>query len=174
MSETLITQNLILRRPRGNDWPQFKPFITTERSIGIGGPFDEETGWRLFAVELGHWEIRGYGMWAVTCKGDDTALGIVGPWHPFGWPEPEIGWTIFGAAEGKGIAYEAAQATLQDAYTRLGWPTAVSYIKPDNTRSLALAARLGAWNDEAATPPARCPDCLVYRHPSPSTRGHNG
>jgi len=38
----------------------------------------------------------------------------------------------------------------------------VSYIDPENSRSIALAERLGAWPDEFAT--ADDETDLVYRH----------
>ncbi len=73
--------------------------------------------------------------------------------------------------EGNGIATEAARACVAHAYDTLGWDTVVSYIDPDNARSIALAERLGATLDTQATPPTRkdpdATDALVYRHPSP-------
>ena len=74
---------------------------------------------------------------------------------------------IFGNSEGKGIAYEAAHAARQDAFTRLGWNTAVSYIAPENVRSIKLAERMGAVLDPKAKAPKEDEPCLVYRHPKP-------
>ena len=172
MTLMLETQRLILRKPVADDLGAFSAFMMSPRADMVRRP--EETGaegaWRAFAKELGHWEIRGYGLWAVTEKGDDTALGLIGPWNPEGWPEPEIGWNVFAGAEGKGYAFEAARAAIDDVFTRLGWSTAVSYIDPANTRSVALAERLGAVHDENA---ARLyPDTLVYRHPAPDADGN--
>jgi RimJ/RimL family protein N-acetyltransferase len=95
---------------------------------------------------------------------------MTGPWFPEGWPEQEIGWSLWSAeAEGRGFALEAAQAARGYAYGDLGWPTAVSYIRPENRRSIALAQRLGAVLDpDAATPDDS--DDLVYRHPAPGGR----
>ncbi len=102
-------------------------------------------------------------------KGEDTPLGMVGAWCPDTWPEPEIGWTVWNpAAEGKGIAFEAAQAARGYAYDVLGWPTAVSYVAPDNMRSRVLAERLGAAIDTKAASIGD-PPCLVYRHPAPES-----
>ncbi|MFS4437187.1 GNAT family N-acetyltransferase [Paracoccaceae bacterium GXU_MW_L88] len=167
MTETLTTERLVLRRSEGKDWPQFHAFALSERSKGIGGPHNLKDAWRKFAYGVGHWQIFGFGMWIVTTKEDDTALALVGPWSPPDWPENEIGWMVLDPAfEGKGYAFEAARAALEDAYTRLGWTTAVSYIDPDNTRSRALAERLGAVIDPNAAAPGTHPS-LVYRHPAP-------
>ena len=94
--------------------------------------------------------------------------GHDGPWFPAGWPEREIGWSVWRAdAEGKGFAYEAATAARAHAFTALGWDTAVSYIDPENTRSIALAERMGASRDDKAAHPGGDLPCYVYRHPAP-------
>ena len=53
-------------------------------------------------------------------------------------------------------------------YADLGWTTAVSYIDARNTRSLALARRLGCTRDEAAPRPKSDEPIEVWRHPAPS------
>ncbi len=159
------TERLILRKPAGRDWPGARDFYMSERSSMAGGNIDEGKAWRQFAAIIGHWDIRGFGLAAVTEKPSDEIVGLVGQWHPVDWPEQELGWVIFEGAEGKSIAYEAAIAARHHAYSALGWTTAVSYIDPQNSRSIKLAERLGCWLDEEATLPK--PDTLVYRHPSP-------
>lgn len=161
--QNLKSDRLTLRRPVADDWPAFHDFMMSDRSTAFGSHKNLAKSWRAFAAELGHWEIFGYGMWAVTRHDDDTAVGLVGPWTPPDWPEPEIGWMILSdTAEGTGIATEAAKAALAHAYDSLGWDTIVSYIAPDNARSIRLAEKLGAVLDTAATGPAA--DTLVYRH----------
>ncbi|WP_411891141.1 GNAT family N-acetyltransferase [Yoonia sp. SDW83-1] len=168
MTATLQTPRLILRRPTPADWPAFRDFYISERAASLGGPATLGKSWRHFASELGHWEIHGYGMWTVTLRGDDTAVGLIGPWTPVDWPETEIGWIILsGDLEGKGVAAEAAAAAVKHAYEVLGWHTAVSYIASENTRSIRLAEKLGAVRDDNAPKPEAYPDTLVYRHPVP-------
>jgi RimJ/RimL family protein N-acetyltransferase len=167
MTVTLETERLILRQPQPKDWEGFRDFSMSDRAAGIGGPYTLGYAWRMFAAELGHWDIRGYGMFAVTTKDDDTALGFVGPWYPADWPETEIAWMVWDKAEGKGIAFEAAQAALDYAFNTLGWDTAVSYIAPGIDRSVALAQRLGAAHDPDAPQPKPDAPCHVYRHPKP-------
>lgn len=167
-TQKLTTQRLILRRPNGNDWPQARGFFTSERAKGIGGPFGEADAWRKLAMEIGHWDIFGFGMWTVTRKTDDTALGMIGPWCPPDWPETEIGWMIWDpSTEGTGIATEAARAAIHHAFTTLNWSTVVHYISPDNTRSIALAEKLGAHLDPTAPQIPDKPPHLVYRQPKP-------
>lgn len=170
MTLTLETERLTMRRPNGSDWPAFRDFYASDRSKGVGGPTHIGPAWRHFASELGHWEIRGFGMWTVTLRGNDKAVGLVGPWTPEDWPENEVGWLIFDETlEGKGVATEAAQAAVAHAYAVLGWDTVVSYVGPDNIRSARLAEKLGAVHDVNAPVPDRYPDTLVYRHPKPES-----
>ena len=164
----LQTERLVLRRPVPGDWEAFHAFMMSERSTAFGSHRDLARAFRSFAAELGHWEIFGYGMWAVTRQGSDAALALIGPWSPPDWPEPEVGWMVLAPeAEGTGLATEAARAAIADAYGRLGWPTVVSYVGPENTRSIRLAEKLGAVLDPAAPQPRPDDPVLVYRHPRP-------
>lgn len=162
---TLTTERLILRRPEARDAAAVTDFFMSERSAMTGGHLPRGEAWRKTALNFGHWDIRGYGLWAVTAKGCDTILGLVGPNYPEGWPETEIGWIMLDGSEGKGYAFEAAQAAILDARQRLGWTTIVHYIRAENARSIALAERLGATVDpDAALPRCDIP-AFVYRQP---------
>lgn len=164
----LETERLILRGPEAKDCEGFVDYFTSERSRYTGGRLNRREAWRLFGTEIGHWALRGFGMWSVTERGADDCVGMVGCWMPEGWPETELGWILWPDAEGRGIGYEAAIAARSCAYCQFGWTTAVSYIAFDNARSVALAERLGAKRDETAAFPKEDQPCLVYRHPSPA------
>jgi RimJ/RimL family protein N-acetyltransferase len=166
------TPRLLLRPPAPSDWEAFRAFMLSDRAEGFGSQGHEGRAFRAFAAELGHWQIFGYGMWAVTRRGEGRAVALVGPWTPPDWPEPEVGWMVLdAAAEGTGIAREAAQAAVAHAYGTLGWPTVVSYIAEGNTRSEGLARRLGAVPDpDAPAPEAPGRRIVVWRHPRPEAR----
>lgn len=165
------TERLVLRAPARQDWPLFNAFLASPRADFIrSADYDEALAWRAFGHVIGHWVMRGFGSFVFTRKDDDDALGMCGPWFPAGWPERELGWTLWSdAAEGKGYAFEAAAAARDHAFGALGWETAVSYIAPANARSIALAERLGARRDPDAACPGTSP-CLVFRHPKPEGR----
>ena len=167
MTATLETPNLVLRKPGAQDLDAALAFFQSDRARYAGGPYSPGRAWRHFACEIGHWDLLGFGMWAVTRKGDDRIAGLVGPWCPADWPENEIGWLIFDGFEGKGIAAEAARAACDHAFHTLGWSTAVSYIDHRNLRSIALAERLGAVLDPQAPQPKPDAPCLIYRHAPP-------
>ena len=162
----LETDRLILREYRQSDFDDFAAFYATPRSRFVGGPLPRELAWRGLAAHLGHWALRGYGFWAVEDKASGTFCGHVGLWFPEGWPEPEVGWVLMGHAEGRGLALEAALAARNYAYHTLRWPTAISMIDPDNTRSLQVAARMGCRHESDFTH-VRLGGMQVWRHPLP-------
>jgi RimJ/RimL family protein N-acetyltransferase len=167
----LETERLTLRAPQMADWEPWRAFVADDRSTFIRGGEALDLGrtWRAFAHVAGMWALRGCGQFVFCRKGSEAALGMSGPWHPIEWPEPEIGWTVWSAeAEGQGYAFEAARRARDFAFEALGWETAVSYVHPDNARSIALARRLGAFLDTEAE--ARFEGSLVYRHPRPEAR----
>ena len=168
-SPILHTERLMLRRPAPSDWEAFRAFMFSDRAAEFGSHRHLGKAFRAFAGELGHWEIFGYGMFAVTPRGEDRAVALVGPWTPPDWPEKELGWMVLDAkAEGKGIAREAAEAALGHVWRALRWDTVVSYIAEGNARSVALAERLGARLDpRAEAPKAPGKTVLVYRHSRP-------
>ncbi len=164
----LTTERLILRAPVPGDFDVIAPFVMSGRAVHIGGGTDKDIGhaWRVFATLCGHWHLRGYGVFVAERKDTGAAIGSMGPWHPEPIPEKELTWTIWDDnAEGTGLAFEAMTEIRRHAYADLGWTTAVSFIDAANTRSTALARRLGCWIDTDAQGPH--PDDVVYRHPSP-------
>jgi len=163
----LETERLILRAPRLDDFEAFAAFYASDRSSFVGGPQDREMAWRTLALEAGHWVLNGFGRWIVTEKGgDDSALGIVGLWHPEGFPERELGWDLFEGATGKGYATEAGAAARAFAYGTLGWTTLTSMVAHENTASERVAKRLGAVFDYDFTH-ARFGATRIFRHPRP-------
>ena len=165
---TLETARLVLRAPKPADAEAFVAFYGTERSKFVGGPLDKRTAWNFFGTEIGHWVIRGYGMFVVTSKDSDAPLGIVGHWKPNTWPETEIGWVLFSSqSEGHGYVTEAARACVDHAWATLKWDSIVSYIDHGNQASVAVAERLGATLDPKAAIPNPDKPCFVYRHPKP-------
>lgn len=158
------TERLILRGPEARDFEPIAAFYADgDRSWGFGGPQNRTEAWRWFASLIGHWALRGFGFWMVETKAGDT-VGLVGIWEPEGWPEPELGWVMFQNGEGNGYAYEAAIAARNHAYEALGFSTLSSNIFPGNTRSVALAEKLGAWKEREFDNVSHGTE-MLYRHP---------
>ncbi|MGY6705957.1 GNAT family N-acetyltransferase [Roseinatronobacter sp.] len=162
----LHTERLILRAPSAQDFPAFAAYFMSERARFTGGQPDRILAWNRFCVTLGHWHMRGYGVFVMVRRDTGAVIGAAGPFYPEGWPEPEIAWQLWdGTAEGHGFAQEGARAARAHVYDDLGWTTVVSLIAPDNTRSRALAQRLGCWLDGTHPHPHFGP-LEIWRHPA--------
>ncbi len=162
---TLETGRLRLHAHSHADWPAYRSVQMSDRAQYMDGQLTEIEAWNAFICEAGSWVIDGYGYWSATEKVSGETVAFVGFANPPHFPEAELGWLTTAKADGKGFAFEAAKAALAWGFGTRLFQTLVSYIDPDNTRSIALAERLGAVRDDSAPKP---PDmALVYRHPTP-------
>ncbi|MBT3140145.1 GNAT family N-acetyltransferase [Phaeobacter gallaeciensis] len=164
---TISTPRLTLRPLEARDFASFSDFFASDRSKFVGGPATAEQSWRMLAGELGHWQLRGYGRWAVEETATGKLAGVIGPWNPHGWPEPELGWDLMNGFEGQGYATEAALAAREYAYDTLGWTTAISLVAPENNGSRSVAKRMGATY-EGLFDHERHGTLEIWRHPAPN------
>lgn len=161
----LHTERLTLREPRLDDFAAMLAFNASPRAAFLGGGAPRQTVWRALLANIGHWALRDYGFWTVETH-DGDVVGRVGVIFHDGWPEPELAWHMFDGFEGLGYAHEAALAARADAYGRLGMGPLISLIDPANTRSIALALRLGAVEEEMSVEPNLGSAVRIYRHPA--------
>jgi RimJ/RimL family protein N-acetyltransferase len=164
MIPLLETERLRFRAWNAADFEPFAAIYADEAHARyIGGACERDEAWRRLAGVIGHWTLRGYGLWALEAKRDGSFVGWAGLWNPEGWPEPEVGWTLVPAAHGLGLATEAALRARAYAYDNLGWTTAVSLISLPNQASVAVAERLGARMER--TMMFREIETGIFRHP---------
>lgn len=156
------TERLLLRAPVREDFEGYFGVFGDDRSRFMGGPYDRNRAFKEFGSDMSNWIIDGLGYWTIADRADNRYLGSVGFSQPPSFPELEMGWFVNQSAEGQSIAFEAASAARDYVFDTLGFDGFVSYIDPDNDRSMALAERLGAVVDMDAKAPD--PGDLVYRH----------
>ena len=145
MTAPLHTERLTLRLHALTDYPAFRDFWMSDRACHIGGPFaHEHEVWRQFSAERGHWALRGFGLWTLQSASSAAVMGWVGLQQPPHYDAPELAWHLTAAAEGQGLAAEAARAALAHGRGACGMGRIISYVATANTRSMRLAARLGA------------------------------
>lgn len=149
---TLTTERLILRPLAATDATALAalnadPNVT--RFISLDGqPLSVEDSWRQLAMLIGHWHLRGFGMWAVAERErPNDLIGRIGSHQPEGWPDFEVGWALASTHWGHGYATEGAAAAMRYAFETLNRPRVVSLIDPANVRSRAVAERLGERRD---------------------------
>jgi len=146
---TLITERLILRPPRHEDFDGFAEMAREEETMRfIGGVAPRDAAWRSMATLAGSWALLGYGMFSVLKRDTGEWIGRLGPWRPGGkegaWPGDEVGWGLKANAMGQGYALEGARAAIDWAFDALGWEHVIHCIDKRNAPSIALAERLGS------------------------------
>jgi len=97
---------------------------------------------------IGHWQIRGYGPYAVEEKVGGKVLGLVGFWYPNKWPSTEIKWALARQHWGKGFASEAARAVQRTGREYLSDISLISLIHQENVASINLAVAIGAKHEK--------------------------
>jgi RimJ/RimL family protein N-acetyltransferase len=143
---TLATHRLTLRGFTAADLDALAPIYAdpqVSRYIGDRTPADRAATWRALAGMLGHWQLRGYGMWALIEQATGRLIGRAGLYNPEGWPGLEAGWLLARDRWGRGFATEAGHAILAYAFTQLSAEHVISLIHPANTASIRVAERLG-------------------------------
>ena len=114
-----------------------------------GRAFTREESWARLLRYVGHWQLLGFGFWAVRERASGRFVGEVGfanferDIEPSFDGAPEIGWVLMPWAQGKGYATEAAQAALAWCEARMGKVRTVCIIVPDNAASLRVAEKCG-------------------------------
>jgi RimJ/RimL family protein N-acetyltransferase len=140
------TTRLLLRPPEAADLdalqdihehPDVRQHITVVGSIG------RPAAWRMLALLIGHWHLRGYGQWTVVENATGEIVGRVGLWNPDGWPGLEVGWVIRRARWGEGLATEAAREAIAFGFDEVGADRLISIIRPGNARSIRVAEKIG-------------------------------
>lgn len=146
MIDHLETERLLLRPWQESDLDAYASMCAVPevmRYLG-GKPFSRLETWRHMAFMIGHWQLRGYGHFAVELKATGEFIGRLGFLNPAGWPGFEIGWTLGRQHWGQGYASEAARIVLPYGFNDLDQPHIISLIHPDNERSKQVAIKLGA------------------------------
>ena len=161
----LETERLTLRQFVHEDWkPLHEHYSDLEcTKFTFRRALTEGESWRAMCSMVGHWQIRGYGPYAVVERSSGTILGAVGLWYPNDWPEPEIKWALIRRFWGNGFASEAVRPVQAQAITLFWGAPPISFINAENTPSMKLAVAVGAKLEN--TVEFRDSPWHVYRHP---------
>ena len=160
---TLTTERLVLRGPERDDLPELTRFMTSAPSMKAQGEtVTAQQAWFGFLIGIGHWHWHGFGFFTVVEQKTGQPVGRVGLIKHSDWPDIELAWHLFEGAEGRGLATEAAMAVIDWACKDLELENLFSYIDCANTRSQAVAKRLGAVTDGTRAPHE--PDAEIWVH----------
>ena len=153
MSEAFLeTPRLILRAHRLEDFAAYavmRADPVVMKYMGKGDLLSEEEAWSKFQSMAGHWDLLGYGTWAVEEKTSGRLIGGLGfadkkrpPDHPASGA-PEMGWSFAASVHGKGFATEALRAALTWGREFFGPARTVCVISTENGASIRLAEKHG-------------------------------
>ena len=167
MIPVLETERLVLRAPTPADLPGYVAFYTDgEASAFYGGPVLPHEAYFNLCRDLGHWDLNGFGVWAVTDRKTGAFLGTTGLMRPEGWPRSELTWWLLPQTRGQGFATEASRAAIAWGYDHLGWDLVETHMKDTNAPARALVQRLGGEKiDRIAFPDGLDRDILALPHP---------
>jgi RimJ/RimL family protein N-acetyltransferase len=143
---TLTTERLLLRPFRDDDLDAYAEICADAevmRYLGEARPLSRAEAWRQMAFFLGHWQLRGFGFWALEEKASGTLIGRAGLQNPEGWPGFEAGWTLGRPYWGHGYATEAAREMLRLGFDELGLHRIVGRLDARNTASARVLEKLG-------------------------------
>jgi RimJ/RimL family protein N-acetyltransferase len=160
------TSRLVLREFVHQDWRALHEHYSDLEctKFTFRRALSEGESWRAMASMVGHWQLRGYGPYAVEEKSTSTVIGTAGLWYPNDWPEPEIKWALSRKHWGKGFASEAVRSVQAMALLHAPELRLISLIHSENTLSINLAVAVGAHLEN--TVEFRGGTWHVYRHPS--------
>jgi RimJ/RimL family protein N-acetyltransferase len=77
----ITTGRLILRPLRESDLDAYAAMTADPevmRFLGEGRTLDREDAWRSMAMLIGHWTLRGFGMWALEERATGKFVGRAG------------------------------------------------------------------------------------------------
>ncbi len=144
------TEKLFLRRWLKEDLEPYARLCADPgvmRFIGNGSTLNREQSGEQVSRFVRHWDDRGFGLWAVEEKESGAFVGFAGLSYQEDWPEgehkTEVGWRLDRAFWGRGLATEAAKASVTYGLETLGLERIISIIQPENTASRRVAEKAG-------------------------------
>lgn len=152
MAETLIiprlnTERLLLRAFDKDDLDPFAEMVADKDVIHQatydGTPMTRTQAWNWLCLMLGHWHMRGFGIWAVEEKSSGDFIGRIGLQFLDWFDDVELVWMLAKSAWGKGYGSEGGSAVIEYGLDTLDLPRIAAVIHKENEPSIRLAERLG-------------------------------
>jgi [ribosomal protein S5]-alanine N-acetyltransferase len=159
----LTTERLVLRELRHSDAEQVfamrsDPLVMQHVNRPLAKSMDDATA--LIDIISERWTAKEGVQWAVTVKGDDTFIGLIGFWrivkeHHYA----ELGYMLARDHWGRGITSEAICAVLPFGFNTLAFHRIEAITRPANVASIRALQKNGFvqeghfkenifWNDE--------------------------
>lgn len=142
------TRRLILRRWQKTDLEPFAELnADPEVMARMPSALDHDQSAEMIESMEHHFEVHGFGLWAVELPAEATCIGFVGLARPtfqaHFTPCVEVGWRLARTAWGRGYASEGAAAALAFGFGQAGLDEIVSFTTPANLRSQGVMRKIG-------------------------------
>jgi RimJ/RimL family protein N-acetyltransferase len=143
-SSVIETDRLCLRMLRNSDLDDLAALFADPdvmRFVGTGQPADRTEALKALNSIIAHWDLHGFGRWAIEDKATKEFVGYGGLRSLFGTPE-----VVYHFAKrhwGKGLATEMARASLNFGFSVKGFDRIVAIAQPGNAASIHVMEKLG-------------------------------
>ncbi|MFY9631989.1 MAG: GNAT family N-acetyltransferase [Candidatus Cybelea sp.] len=114
-----------------------------------GRPSTVQQTWSRLLTYVGHWNLMGFGYWAIEEKSSGDFVGEAGladfkrDIAASMKGSPELGFALVPRVHGKGYATEAVRGVLSWADANIARPRSVCLVNPQNVVSRHVAEKCG-------------------------------
>jgi len=144
---SLNTERLLLRAFEIDDLDPFAAMVADidviQHATYDGTTMTRTQAWNWLCLMLGHWHMRGFGIWGMEEKSSGELIGRIGLQFLDWFEDVELVWMLAKSAWGKGYAAEGARAAIDFGMNNLKLPRVAAVIHQENQPSIRLAERLG-------------------------------
>lgn len=144
---SLQTERLVIRQLTGDDAPFILTLLNEPSFLRYIGDKNvrtlEDARQYIRTGPAASYERHGFGLCLVQLKDTLTPVGMCGLLKRDDLPAPDIGFAFVPDFWNKGLAFEAANAVLNDARERLKLTRVLAIVNPDNDASIKLLQKLG-------------------------------
>jgi RimJ/RimL family protein N-acetyltransferase len=140
------TERLLLRPFSPDDLDAFVSLNADPdvmRYIGDGKPQTKEQTRTRFNAVLDHWKQHGFGLCTVIEKTSGDFVGFCGLKFLDTSDEIEVGYRLAKRFWRRGLATEAARASLEYGFETLGLKRIVAVVQPENAASCRVIEKIG-------------------------------
>ena len=145
----LETERLALHELTEADAPFILDLLMSRgfrENIGDRGVSDLEGARGYIERARTGYAANGFGLWRADLKATGEPAGLAGLVKREGLEHPDVGYAFLEPFWGRGLASEAAAASLAYGRDVLGLQTIVAITKPENLGSIAVLRKVGMKN----------------------------
>lgn len=145
--QVLCTRRLVLRHAHPDDAPFVLELLNDPAFLAHIGDRQvrtlEQAKLYIHQRILASYEQHGCGMWVLEEREEPSALGLCGIVRREGLDHEDLGYALLPEARGRGLASEAARATLHYGFETLGYERLLAIVSPANTVSIRVLEKIG-------------------------------